>query len=55
MDRALVEKLYIVTLTRRPLAAEMDVALGALDKDRRQGLENLQWALVNKPEFIFNY
>ena len=55
LDRALVEKLYVATLTRRPMAAEMDVALSALDRDRRQGLENLQWALVNKPEFIFNY
>ena len=55
IDRALVEKLYVGTLTRRPLAAEMDVALGALQEDRKQGLENLQWALVNKPEFLFNY
>ncbi len=55
IDRALVEKLYVATLTRRPLAAEMDVALSALDEDRKQGLENLQWALVNKPEFLFNY
>ena len=55
IDRALVEKLYVATLTRRPLAEEMDVALGALNEDRKQGLENLQWALVNKPEFIFNY
>ena len=55
LNRALVEKLYISTLTRQPLPAEMDVALGALDEDRTQGLENLHWALVNKPEFIFNY
>ena len=55
LNRGLVEKLYVATLTRRPVAAEMDVALGALDKDRRQGLENLHWALVNKPEFLFNY
>jgi hypothetical protein len=33
----------------------MDVALAALGKDRAQGLENLRWALVNKPEFLFNY
>lgn len=55
VNRGLVEKLYLATLSRRPLAAEMDVALGALAKDRAQGLENLQWALVNKPEFLFNY
>lgn len=55
LNRSLVEKLYLATLTRGPLPAEMDVALAALGKDRPQGLENLQWALVNKPEFLFNY
>ena len=55
IERGLVEKLYVATLTRRPLPAEMDVALTALRADRKQGLENLQWALVNKPEFLFNY
>ena len=55
VERGLVEKLYLATLSRRPLASEMDVALGALSDDLPQGLENLQWALVNKPEFLFNY
>ena len=53
--RGIVEKLYLSTLSRRPVAGEMDVALGALDKDIGQGAENLQWALLNKPEFLFNY
>jgi hypothetical protein len=55
LDRGLVEKIYLATLSRRPLSAEMDIALSALHKDRKQGLENLQWALLNKPEFLFNY
>ena len=53
--RGIVEKLYLSTLSRRPLSGEMDVALGALDRDLEQGAENLQWALLNKPEFLFNY
>ena len=53
--RGIVEKLYLSTLSRRPVPGEMDVALGALDKDIGQGAENLQWALLNKPEFLFNY
>ncbi len=53
--RGIVEKLYLSTLSRRPVPGEMDVALGALDSDLRQGAENLQWALLNKPEFLFNY
>ena len=55
LDRGLVEKVYLATLSRRPLPAEMDIALSALHGDRKQGLENLQWALLNKPEFLFNY
>ena len=53
--RGIVEKLYLSTLSRRPVPGEMDVALGALASDLRQGAENLQWALLNKPEFLFNY
>ncbi len=53
--RGVVEKLYLSTLTRRPVAAELDVALTALDGDVAQGAENLQWALLNKAEFVFNY
>ncbi len=53
--RGIVEKLYLSTLSRRPVPGEMDVALGALESDVEQGAENLQWALLNKPEFLFNY
>jgi len=31
------------------------VALDALSKDRQQGAQNLQWALLNQVEFLFNY
>ena len=55
LDRGLVKRIYLATLARNPLPAEMDIALTALGKDRERGLENLQWALLNKPEFLFNY
>jgi hypothetical protein len=54
-DRALVEQLYLHTVSRKPSAAELGVGLEALGKDRRRGAENLQWALLNSPEFLFNY
>ncbi|MBM3727978.1 MAG: DUF1549 domain-containing protein [Acidobacteria bacterium] len=54
-DRALIDGLYTGTLSRKPTAAEMETALGALKGDRKRGAENLQWALINSPEFIFNY
>jgi hypothetical protein len=54
-DRALIEKLYLSTVSRKPSEPELQTALKALSADRRRGSENLQWALINSPEFIFNY
>ena len=54
-DADVANSLYMATLSRRPTKAEAAVALAALGKDRRRGAENLQWALINSPEFVFNY
>lgn len=54
-NRALVETIYAHTVSRKPSAPEMAVALEAIGKDRRRGAENLQWVLLNSPEFLFNY
>jgi hypothetical protein len=54
-DKGLVEQVYLHTLSRKPSNSEMSIALQALEKDRRRGAENLQWALLNSPEFLFNY
>ena len=51
----LADRLFMATISRRPTEQERAVAVQALDKDRRRGAENLQWALINSPEFIFNY
>ena len=51
----IVEQLYLATLSRPPLPAEKRMAVDWLEKDRRQGAEDLQWSLVNKLDFIFNY
>src|SRR5262249_55060418 len=53
--RDLVEKIYLATVSRAPSEGEVVVALKALQLDRRKGAENLQWALINSPEFIFSY
>jgi hypothetical protein len=54
-DSTLVKKLYLSTVSREPSTPEMATALKALAADRKRGAENLQWALINSPEFIFNY
>jgi hypothetical protein len=54
-NNSLVTKLYLATLSRKPLEGETRVATRELEKDRKKGLENLQWSLLNSPEFLFNY
>lgn len=50
-----VEALYLATLSRPPTPEERKVAISWLDTDRKQGAEDLQWSLLNKLDFVFNY
>ncbi len=50
-----VEELFLGTLARYPQAEERKIAVAALDRDRVAGAENLQWALLNLAEFLYNY
>jgi hypothetical protein len=54
-NAAIVEELYLTTLSRPPLADEKSIALGWLEEDRQQGTEDLHWVLLNKLDFVFNY
>ncbi len=54
-DRTLVDRLYLATVSRHPSTQEVEIGLKALIADRRRGAENLQWALINSPEFLFNF
>jgi hypothetical protein len=54
-DRELIDRIYLATVSRKPSEAELEVGLKALAPDRKHGAENLQWALINSPEFIFCY
>jgi hypothetical protein len=51
---AIVEELYLSTMARRPTVAEAAIGRRTLESDRAQGTENLQWALLNSPEFLVN-
>jgi hypothetical protein len=54
-NEQIVEELYLATLSRPPLAREKELAVSWLEADRKQGAEDLQWSLLNKLDFIFNY
>ena len=50
-----VEELFLGTLSRYPQTEEKQIAVSALEKDRVSGAQNLQWALLNLAEFLYNY
>ncbi len=51
----MVDELFLSTLARSPSGEEKQIALAALTKNRVEGAQNLQWALINLAEFFFNY
>ena len=56
-DKAIIEELYLATLTRLPTAAEIATVqrLVARAPSRKEGFEDLLWTLVNCSEFMFNH
>jgi hypothetical protein len=54
---AIVEDLYLRTLSRYPDSEEKQFAENIIEKDNgmRRGLEDLLWALLNSEEFIYNH
>jgi hypothetical protein len=54
-DDDAIDELYLVTLSRRPTEVEQQAARQVIagTKTRREGLENLLWALLNSREFLF--
>jgi hypothetical protein len=55
-DEEFTSRLFWRFLTRDPEPAEKDQALTLLaERGREAGGEDLQWVLMNKVEFLFNY
>ncbi len=52
-DQALIEELFLATLTRTPSAEELAIAGEMLAGDRKTGAEDLLWVLLNKFDFLF--
>ena len=54
---AIIEELYVRCLSRKPTpqdVAKLDAALAA-QPDKKKGLEDVFWALLNSREFMFNH
>ena len=54
-NREIIEEMFLTSLARPPTPAETEVALRAVERDRKQGAEDVQWALLNGIEFILNH
>jgi hypothetical protein len=53
-----VMQLYLVTLARKPSARELATARAAFEAPgatRKTATEDVFWALINSPEFLFNH
>ncbi len=50
-----VEELFLSTLSREPVPEERALAVSVLDKDRVTGAQNVEWALLNLVEFLYNF
>ena len=55
-DRTLVEELYLATFARLPQKTEYETAVEFLAKaeSKEEGAQDLMWALLNSPAFLFN-
>jgi hypothetical protein len=52
----IIEGLYLATLNRFPSEAEKTIASALMRRlGNQRGAESLQWALLNKLEFIYSY
>jgi hypothetical protein len=50
-----VDELFLHTLTRKPLPEERALAVAALQPNRVEGAQNVQWALLNLAEFLYSF
>ena len=56
-DKEATRQLYLVTLSRPPTPREVAACRQIISqaKNRREGLEDVLWALINSREFLFNH
>ena len=57
LDRAFLTDLYLAAFSREPSSDEVEVALQHLRtlNDRREGLGDVMWAVLNSREFLFQH
>ena len=54
-DDNAIRQLFLATIGRPPTDAEMAIANKNRRSNREEWLSDIQWALINKAEFLFNH
>ncbi len=54
-DEQIVEAMYLRSLSRKPTEGDCEIARSWIAENRQIGIEDLQWSLLNKLDFLFNY
>ncbi|MBK7928129.1 MAG: DUF1553 domain-containing protein [Bryobacterales bacterium] len=54
-DGKVVDELFLATLARAPHAEERTLATSVMARNRVEGAQNVQWALLNLVEFLYNF
>jgi hypothetical protein len=50
-----IDELFLGTLSRAPMPEERRLAVSVLERNRVEGAQNVQWALLNLVEFLYNF
>jgi hypothetical protein len=53
-DRKVIEQVYLACLCRPPTDKELSAVQLGSGADRLAGAQDLAWALLNSPAFLFN-
>jgi hypothetical protein len=54
-DEQFIDEIYLSTLSRFPLKSEVAVLSPKLKAARRSAAQDIEWVLLNKLDFLFNY
>jgi hypothetical protein len=55
-DEQMIEELVLASLSRFPTAGEVEFGKHLIEeKGKNQGLETMQWVVLNTPEFLLNH
>ncbi len=54
-DGKVVDELFVSALSREPSKEEKALAVQVMSKNRVEGAQNVEWALLNLVEFLYNF